>query len=160
MSFFKEFREFAVKGNMIDLATGVIIGTAFGNVVNSIVADLVMPVVGRIGDLDFSKKYIALSPKITPGMELTKIKAEGLPAFAYGNFLTVTLNFLIVAFCVFLLVKIINTARRAFEAEVLALAVRKEEAPAPAPAEAPAPPPDIALLTEIRDLLKKQQEGK
>jgi len=156
MSFFKEFREFAIKGNMVDLAVGVIIGTAFGNVVNSIVADLVMPLVGRIGDLDFSKKYIALSPKITPGMPLATIKAQSLPAFAYGNFLTVTLNFLIVAFCVFLLVKIINAARRAVELELATLSPEEEKKEA----EATPPPPDIALLTEIRDLLKKQQEGK
>ena len=158
MSFFKEFREFAVKGNMVDLAVGVIIGGAFGNVVNSIITDLVMPVVGRVaGNTDFSQKYIALSEKITPGEKLAEIKKDSLPAFAYGNFLTVALDFLIVAFCVFLLVKFINVARRAFEKELLVLAGKQEaEEVAATPPAVPASTPDIVLLTEIRDLLKAQ----
>ncbi|SDT88334.1 large conductance mechanosensitive channel [Verrucomicrobium sp. GAS474] len=162
MSFFKDFREFAVKGNMVDLAVGVIIGGAFGNVVNSIVTDLVMPIVGRLtpGSTDFSKHFWALSDKAQPGDTIAKLKADSIPVFAYGNFLTVTLNFLIVALCVFLLVKFINIARRAFEAEMLVLANQKAEEPStPAPTEAPAPAPDIVLLTEIRDLLKQQAKG-
>src|SRR5437016_4323576 len=104
----KEFKEFAVKGNAIDLAVGVIIGAAFGKIVTSIVEDLLMPPVGKlVGNLDFSNLYIPLSEKITPGLSLADAKKLG-PVWAYGNFLTITLNFLIVAFCIFLVVKGIN----------------------------------------------------
>jgi large conductance mechanosensitive channel len=108
----KEFKEFAVKGNAIDLAVGVIIGAAFGKIVTSVVEDLLMPPVGRVaGNLDFSNLYVPLSDKITPGLSLVEAKKLG-PVFAYGNFITITINFLIVAFCVFLLVKGINKMKR------------------------------------------------
>jgi len=101
----KEFKDFAVKGNAIDLAVGVIIGAAFGKIVTSVVEDLLMPPVGRIaGNLDFTNLYIPLSDKITSGLSLADAKKLG-PVFAYGNFITITINFIIVAFCVFLLVK-------------------------------------------------------
>ncbi len=104
----KEFKEFAVKGNAIDLAVGVIIGAAFGKIVSSIVEDLLLPPIGRvIGNLDFSNLYIPLSDKIPPGTSLVDAKKLG-PVFAYGNFITVAINFIIVAFCIFLLVKGIN----------------------------------------------------
>src|SRR5947207_3882993 len=104
----KEFKEFAMRGNVVDLAVGVIIGAAFGKIVTSVVEDLLMPPIGRlIGNLDFSNLYVPLSDKITPGLALADAKKLG-PVFAYGNFITVTLNFLIVAFCIFLLVKAVN----------------------------------------------------
>src|SRR5512147_1909452 len=139
MSFMSEFKEFAVKGNAMDLAVGVIIGAAFGKIVESIVNDLIMPLVGAIfGGFDFSNKFIAL--KSVPegvAMTLAEVKKAGVPAFAYGNFLTVLLNFVILAFIVFILVKQLNRL--------------KKEAPA-APA---ATPEDVVLLREIRDSLKK-----
>jgi large conductance mechanosensitive channel len=108
----KEFKEFAVKGNAIDLAVGVIIGLAFGKIVTSIVEDLLMPPIGKvIGNLDFSNLYVPLSDKITPGMSLVDAKKAG-PVFAYGNFLTVTINFLIVAFCIFLIVNALNKMKK------------------------------------------------
>jgi large conductance mechanosensitive channel len=109
----KEFKEFAVKGNAIDLAVGVIIGAAFGKIITSIVEDLIMPPIGRlIGNLDFTNLYIPLSDKIAPGMALAEVKKAGLPAFAYGNFITVTINFLIVAFCIFMVVKAMNKMKK------------------------------------------------
>src|SRR6266478_8622172 len=109
----KEFKEFAVKGNAIDLAVGVIIGAAFGKIVTSIVEDLLMPPLGRVvGNLNFADYYIPLSDKITPGMSLDAAKKAGVPVFAYGNFITATINFLIVAFCIFLVVKGINHLKR------------------------------------------------
>jgi large conductance mechanosensitive channel len=109
----KEFKEFAVKGNAIDLAVGVIIGAAFGKIVTSIVEDLLMPPFGRIvGNLNFTDLYIPLSDKITPGMSLADVRKAGLPALAYGSFITVTINFLIVAFCIFLVVKGINRLKK------------------------------------------------
>src|SRR5205814_611789 len=108
----KEFKEFAVKGNAIDLAVGVIIGAAFGKIVSSIVEDLLMPPIGRaVGNLDFSNLYIPLSDKVTPGLSLAEAKKLG-PVFAYGNFTTITINFAIVAFCIFLLVKGINKLKQ------------------------------------------------
>ncbi len=110
---FKEFKEFAVKGNAIDLAVGVVIGAAFGKIVTSIVEDLIMPPIGKIvGNLDFTNLYIPLSDKITPGMSLADVKKAGLPAFAYGNFITVSINFLIVTFCIFLVVKAMNKMKK------------------------------------------------
>jgi large conductance mechanosensitive channel len=141
----QEFKEFAIKGNVIDLAVGVIIGGAFGKIVDSIVADLIMPVVGRIfGGLDFSNYFLALK-EIPPGvaMTLAEVKKAGVPVFAYGNFITIALNFLILAFIIFMMVKQINRLKRA-------------EAAAPtAPAEPAPTPEDIVLLREIRDSLKK-----
>ena len=144
MSMMKEFREFAVKGNVIDLAVGVIIGGAFGKIVGSVVEDLIMPLVGRlIGNLDFSNLFIVLSePPPGIAMTLAELKKAGVPVFAYGNFLTVALNFVILAFAIFLMVKQINRLKRT--------------APAPAPAAAPATPEDVLLLREIRDSLKRQ----
>lgn len=140
MSFFSEFKEFAVKGNVVDLAVGVIIGGAFGKIVDSLVNDLIMPLVGKVvGGLDFSNYYIALAGQ-QAGLTLADAKKAGA-VFAYGSFLTVALNFMILAFIIFLMIKQINR-------------IKKEE-PAAAPA-APAPTPeDIVLLREIRDSLKQ-----
>jgi large conductance mechanosensitive channel len=108
----KEFKEFAIKGNAIDLAVGVVIGAAFGKIVTSIVEDLLMPPIGKaVGGLDFSNLYFPLSDKITPGMALVDARRAG-PVFAYGNFLTVTINFIIIAFCIFLVVKAINKMKK------------------------------------------------
>ena len=140
MSFMSEFREFAVKGNVVDLAVGVIIGAAFGKIVDSVVNDLIMPVVGRIfGNLNFADMFVALKdiPAGTP-MTLDAVKKAGVPVFAYGNFITVALNFAILAFIIFLMVKQINRLRK--------------DAPSPAP---PVTSEDIFLLREIRDSLKK-----
>src|SRR5262245_55918336 len=110
----KEFREFALKGNVMDLAVGVIIGAAFGKIVDSVVNDLIMPVVGRaVGGLDFSNFFIALKD-VPPGvpMTLADLRRAGVPVFAYGNFITISLNFVILAFIIFLMVKWINKLRR------------------------------------------------
>lgn len=140
MSFLSEFKQFAVKGNAMDLAVGVIIGAAFGKIVDSIVNDLFMPVVGAVfGGFDFSNLFVALG-SVPEGvaMTLAEVKKAGVPIFAYGNFLTILLNFIILAFIVFVIVKQLNRL--------------KKEAPPAAPA---APPEDIVLLREIRDSLKK-----
>ena len=137
MGFMTEFKEFAVKGNVIDLAVGVIIGGAFGKIVDSVVNDLIMPLVGRVtGGLDFSNYYIALSGQAA-GLPLAEAKKAGA-VFAYGSFLTTLVYFVILAFIIFMMVKQINRLKR--------------EAPQAAPA---APPEDIVLLREIRDALKK-----
>ena len=145
MSFISEFKEFAVKGNVVDLAVGVIIGGAFGKIVDSIVKDLIMPIVGKIfGGLDFSNYFILLSspPAEFKGpMTYEALSKAGVPLFAYGAFLTVLVNFIILAFIIFLMIKQINRLKR-------------DDAPA-APAEAPATPEDIQLLREIRDSLKR-----
>ena len=140
MSMISEFKEFAMKGNVVDLAVGVIIGAAFGKIVTSVIEDLVMPIIGKVvGNVDFSNLYVPLSDKITGGLGLADAKKLG-PVFAYGNFLTVAINFAILAFCIFMLVKAMN-------------AMKKKEEAKPAPvADVPA---DVKLLTEIRDLLKK-----
>ena len=142
MSFASEFREFAVKGNVVDLAVGVIIGAAFGKIVDSVVKDLIMPIVGRVfGTLDFSNWFVTLgSPPAgySGPMTYEALTKAGVPLFAYGNFITVALNFLILAFIIFLMVKQINRLKR--------------EAPPPPPV---APPEDVVLLRQIRDLLKK-----
>lgn len=140
MSFASEFKEFVVKGNAMDLAVGLIIGVAFGKIVDSIVNDLIMPVVGAVfGGFDFSNLFIALAT-VPEGvaMTLAEVKKAGVPVLAYGNFLTILLNFLILAFVVFMLVKQLNRMKRA--------------APPAAPA---ATPEDVVLLREIRDSLKK-----
>lgn len=109
----KEFQEFAVKGNAIDLAVGVIIGAAFGKIVTSMVEDLLMPPLGKLlGNLNFADYYVALSDKVTPGMSLADAKKAGLPVLAYGNFITILINFVIVAFCIFLAIKAINKMKR------------------------------------------------
>lgn len=142
MGMMQEFKAFAVKGNVIDLAVGVIIGGAFGKIVGSLVDDVIMPIVGSIfGSLDFSNLYLALG-KVPEGTAptLAAMKAAGVPTLAYGSFVSVALNFLILAFIIFMMVKQINRLKRT-------------EAPVPA---APATPPeDVLLLREIRDSLKK-----
>jgi large conductance mechanosensitive channel len=141
MSFAKEFREFAVKGSVVDLAVGVIIGGAFGKIVDSIVKDLIMPIVSRIfGGLDFSNWFILLGnppPGYSGPMTYEALTKAGVPVLAYGNFITVALNFVILAFIIFLMVKQINRLRSA------------------APPPPAAPPEDVLLLREIRDALKK-----
>jgi len=143
MSMVSEFKEFAVKGNVMDLAVGVIIGAAFGKIVDSVVNDLIMPIVGAvIGNLDFSNMFIVLG-NVPAGtaMTLAELKKAAVPVFAYGNFITVAVNFLILAFIIFMMIKQVNRL--------------KKDAPPPAPA-APAPTPeDILLLRQIRDALKK-----
>ena len=147
MKIIQEFKAFAMRGNVVDLAIGVIIGAAFGNIVNSLVRDVIMPPIGKlIGNLDFSNLYIPLSEKITeeevafnvahPGLHLPLVEAQKLgPVFAWGDFVSITLNFIIVAFCIFLMIKGMNKL------------IRHQEAVAP-------PTPSEQLLTEIRDLLK------
>jgi large conductance mechanosensitive channel len=139
MSFASEFKEFALKGNVMDLAVGVIIGGAFGKIVDSIVGDLIMPVVGKIfGGLDFNNYFIALSGQTAT--TLVEAKKAGA-VFAYGSFLTVAINFIILAFIIFIMVKQVNRLKR--------------EAPPAAPAPPPPTPEDVVLLREIRDALKK-----
>jgi large conductance mechanosensitive channel len=140
MSFFSEFREFAAKGNVIDLAVGVIIGGAFGKIVDSMVGDLIMPIVSKIfGGLDFSNYFIPLAGQTAA--TLADAKKDGA-VLAYGSFLTVSLNFLILAFVIFLMIKQINRLKRA--------------EPAAPPAAPAATPEDIVLLREIRDALSKR----
>ena len=144
MSVMQEFKEFAVKGNVIDLAVGVIIGGAFGKIVDSLVGDIIMPVIGLVfGKLDFSNLFLVLGtvPAGTAST-LDALKKAGVPVLAYGSFITVAVNFAILAFIIFMMVKQINRMKAAETADVAA------EAPA-APAE------DIVLLREIRDSLKK-----
>ena len=139
MGIMKEFREFAVKGNVVDLAVGVIIGAAFGAIVSSMVADVIMPIIGAItGGLDFSNYFTGLSKSVT-ATNLADAKKQGA-VLAWGSFLTLTLNFMIVAFVLFMVIRAMNTLKR------------KEEAK---PAEPPKPSAEVVLLTEIRDLLKK-----
>jgi large conductance mechanosensitive channel len=141
----KEFRDFAMKGNVVDLAVGVIIGAAFGGIVSSLVNDIIMPIIGAItgwitggGGLDFSNYFTALSHKVTEA-NLADAKKQGA-VLAWGSFLTLTLNFLIVAFVLFIVIRLMNQLRR------------NEAA---APAAPPKPTREEELLTEIRDLLKK-----
>ena len=139
MGMMQEFREFAVKGNAIDLAIGVIIGGAFGKIVDSIVGDLIMPVVGRIfGGLDFSSYYIPLAGQAA-GLSLAEAKKAGA-VLAYGNFVTILVNFILLAFIIFMMVRQIN---------------RLKKADVPAPAAPAEPPEDVQLLREIRDSLKR-----
>ena len=135
----KEFRDFAMKGNVVDLAVGVIIGAAFGGIVASLVADIIMPIISSIaGGLDFSNYFLGLSQKVT-ATNLADAKKQGA-VLAWGNFLTLTLNFIIVAFVLFLVIRAMNALKR------------KDAA---APAAPPKPTREEELLTEIRDLLKK-----
>ena len=140
MGMLKEFHDFAVKGNVVDLAVGVIIGAAFGKIVDSLVNDVVMPVVGKFtGGLDFTQYFYPLAPiPATVAHTLADVKKAGIPVIAWGNFVNVSLNFVILAFIVFLMVKAINRMRR-----------RHEEAPK-------APPEDVVLLREIRDALVRK----
>ena len=142
MSMMQEFKDFAVKGNVMDLAVGVIIGGAFGKIVDSVVADLIMPIVGSIfGKLDFSNLFVILGqvPAGT-GSTLADLKKAGVPVLAYGNFITVAVNFAILAFIIFIMVKQINRL--------------KKEAPM-APVAPAATPEDVLLLRQIRDSLAK-----
>jgi large conductance mechanosensitive channel len=133
----EEFKKFAMRGNVIDLAVGVIIGAAFGAIISSLVADIIMPVVGAItGGLDFSNYYVSMSSKVQSGLSYADAKKQGA-VLGWGQFLTVAINFLIIAWVLFLAIKAINQ-------------LKKEE-----PAPAAGPTPEVELLTEIRDLLKK-----
>src|SRR3954468_15737052 len=139
LNMLKEFREFAMKGNVVDLAVGVIIGAAFGAIVTSLVGDIIMPIIGAItGGLDFSNYFTGLSKAVT-ATNLADAKKQGA-VLAWGNFLTLTINFIIVAFVLFLVIRLMNRLKR------------KDDA---APAAPPKPTPEVELLTEIRDLLKK-----
>ena len=137
--FVKEFKEFAVKGNVMDLAVGVIIGGAFGRIVDSLVKDVLLPLINAMfgGGVDFSNKYVVLSGTVPPGASLEAAQKAGV-VFAWGNFVTVAINFVLLALVVFMLVRMVNRLRR--------------------PAEEPpkAPPEDVVLLREIRDELKRR----
>ena len=139
MSMLKEFRDFAVKGNVIDLAVGIIIGAAFGRIVDSVVKDVVMPVINAIlgGSVDFSNKYTVLSGTVPPGTALEAAQKSGV-VLAWGNFITILLNFIILAFVIFWMVKAVNRVRA------------RMDAAAPPAAE------DVVLLREIRDELKRR----
>jgi large conductance mechanosensitive channel len=140
MGMMKEFKEFAMRGNVMDLAIGIIIGGAFTGIVNSVVNDLIMPLVGKaVGNMDFSNLYLPLSSEVPMGLALEEARKLGA-VFAWGNFITVLLNFLILAFIIFLLVKGINTLKR-----------RKAESPS----VPPAPTKEEVLLTEMRDALRQ-----
>jgi large conductance mechanosensitive channel len=140
MSVLKEFRDFAVKGNAIDLAVGVIIGGAFGKIVDSLVNDIVMPIISTLlgGHIDFTNLFVVLG-SVPDGIPRTfdALKKAGVPIFAYGNFITISINFILLAFVIFQMVKIVNK-------------VRLIDTPPPPPA-----PEDVVLLREIRDSLKK-----
>lgn len=140
MSIASEFKAFALRGNVMDLAVGVIIGAAFGKIVDSLVGDIIMPLIGKvIGSVDFTNMFVALAPipESNTGT-YAALKAAGVPMLAYGNFLTILINFIILAFVIFMLVKQMNRLKKA------------EPAPPPAPT-----PEDVVLLREIRDALKK-----
>ena len=142
MSFMSEFREFAMKGSVVDLAVGVIIGGAFGKIVDSAVNDLIMPIVGRLlGRVDFTNLFIPLSdiPAGTP-QTLDALRKAGVPVFAYGNFITIAINFVILAFIIFLMIRKFNQVKARYEE--------------PKAAATPATPEDVVLLREIRDALK------
>ena len=143
MSVIQEFKEFAVKGNVMDLAVGVIIGGAFGKIIDSAVADLIMPLISWIlgGDVDYSNWFLVLGDNPNSITNLAAAKEAGLNVFAYGNFLTILINFILLAWVVFWLVKLMNKLRRE----------KAAEEPAPV-----ATPEDIALLREIRDELKRK----
>jgi large conductance mechanosensitive channel len=143
MGMMKEFRDFALKGNVLDLAVGVIIGGAFGKIVGSLIEDIIMPIVGMaIGKVDFSKMVYVLVPAVAED-KAKNIAAQAEVAVRYGNFITIVINFIILAFIIFLVVKAFNTAKKKFE----------KEQPAPAPA---GPTAEQKLLTEIRDLLARR----
>ena len=142
MSIIQEFKEFAIKGNMMDLAIGVIIGGAFGKIIDSLVKDIIMPLISVItgGGVDFTQKFVVLGDNPANLQSLDELTKAGVNVLTYGNFLTILINFLILAWVVFLMVKVMNR-------------IRKQQEVAPEPA---ATPEDIQLLREIRDELKKQ----
>jgi large conductance mechanosensitive channel len=141
MGFVKEFKEFAIKGSVMDLAVGVIIGGAFGKIIDSVVKDLIMPLISAVvGSVDFSNMYVVLKGNVEAGKGLEEArKVQDAVIFAYGNFITVAINFLLLALAVFMLVKGINAMKRKQEAEL---------APPAGPSK------EEVLLAEIRDLLK------
>jgi large conductance mechanosensitive channel len=142
MGLIKEFKEFATKGNVVDLAVGVIIGAAFGTIVKSLTDDIIMPLVGRaVGKMDFTNYYVPLSEKVPWGLALAEAKKLGA-VLAYGNFFTILLNFIILAGCIFMMVKAMNRLRRKEEAKPVA----------------PVPTPTEVLLADIRDTLKQQRK--
>jgi large conductance mechanosensitive channel len=142
MAVLKEFREFAVKGNVVDLAVGIIIGGAFGKIVDSLVNDIVMPVISSLlgGKIDFTNLFIVLG-NVPEGVPRTfdALKKAGIPIFAYGNFITISINFILLAFVIFQMVKVVNR-------------IRSAEAPPPA-----VTPEDVLLLREIRDSLQSKK---
>ncbi|MES2441086.1 MAG: large conductance mechanosensitive channel protein MscL [Verrucomicrobiota bacterium] len=141
---FKEFKEFALKGNLIDMAVAFVMGAAFTKLSTAFIEDLIMPIIGKIsGGMDYTNKFFALSDAVT-ATNLVEAKKQGA-VLAYGNFITISINFVIVAFVMFLVVKAINKAK--------ALAIKQEAAAPPAPAE---PTAEEKLLAEIRDLLKSK----
>ena len=144
MSMLREFRDFAIKGNVIDLAVAVIIGAAFGKIVDSLVKDLIMPIIGRVfGGVDFANYYVMLAPPpagYNGPMTYEALTKAGVPLLAYGNFLTIVLNFIILAFVIFWMVRQFAKAKERID---------------PAAAAAPPVPEDVLLLREIRDLLKR-----
>ncbi|MBO4232389.1 MAG: large-conductance mechanosensitive channel protein MscL [Bacteroidales bacterium] len=149
MKLLQEFKEFAMKGNVVDMAIGVIIGGAFGKIVTSLVNDLLMPLIGAlIGNVDFTTLSVTLREAVMNGEEVVKEAVT----LRYGNFIQTTVDFLIVAFCIFMVIKLINKATNMVKKQ------EKEEQAAPAEEPAPAPEPsqETVLLTEIRDLLKNQ----
>jgi large conductance mechanosensitive channel len=140
MGMMQEFKEFALKGNVVDLAIGVVIGGAFGKIVDSLVGDIIMPLIGAIGGADFSSYFIPLQANVPAG-GYAQLKEQGIPMLGYGQFITVAINFIIIAWVLFMVVKAMNT-------------LKKKEAAIPAP---PAPPPaQEVLLGQIRDLLAKR----
>ena len=141
----REFKDFIAKGNVMDMAVGIIIGAAFTAIVTSLVGDLINPIIGLVlGGIDFNNMYAVLSGEVAEGASLEAAREAGAAVFAYGAFLTAVINFLLIAFVVFMLVKAVNRAK----------ALAEEEAAPPAP-EAPAGPSELDVLLEIRDALKK-----
>ena len=143
MSFASEFKAFALKGSVVDLAVGVIIGAAIGKIVDSAVKDLIMPIVNLVtgGQIDYANKYLVLSGSVPAGASLVEAQKVG-NVLAYGNFITIAINFTLLAFVIFLMIKQINRLKRA--------------EPAATPAAAAATPEDVVLLREIRDALNKR----
>jgi large conductance mechanosensitive channel len=144
MSMLKEFKEFAMRGNVVDMAVGIIIGAAFGKIVTSVVNDVIMPPIGKMmGGVNFSDLFISLEPTKTQGLtSLAKAKEAGAAVIAYGSFVNTVIDFIIVAFCIFLIIKAMNTLKKK---------------PAPAPAAPPPPSAQEKLLMEIRDTLRAKQ---
>ena len=138
MGMMSEFKAFAMKGNVMDLAVGVIIGAAFGKIVDSLVNDMIMPIVGMFGNVDFSNLFVVLGSNPNNLTALADLKKANIPTMAYGNFITILINFIILAFIIFMLVRAMNN-------------MKKAEPPAPPPPT----PEDISLLREIRDALKR-----
>lgn len=148
MGLIKEFREFAMRGNMMDMAVGIIIGGAFGGIVQSLIKDIIMPLVGMAGNKDFSNLYYPLKEGVrqaqqaNPNLGLAEARVVG-PVLAYGSFFTVLVNFIILAFVIFMMIKMVNTAKKRYEKKAV------EDVVPP-----PATPEDVLLLREIRDALR------